>query len=143
MDNISDEPLELNSKEALQAQMDTARRNISETVSNLKTEIGQALDWQTYVRRHPGTCLVSGGLVGLVLGRAMKGAQPSRAKAPRKPLQASTGPEPSLLSSRPEVQESPIDKFATVVMSAALTEAGRVAYGTLRSLAEKKANGKR
>ena len=143
MDNIPDQPLELNSKEALQAQMDTARRNISETVSNLKTEIGQALDWQTYVRRHPGTCLVSGGLVGLVLGRAMKGAQPSRAKVPRKPLQASTGPEPSLLSSRPEVQESPIDKFATVVMSAALTEAGRVAYGTLRSLAKKKADGRR
>ena len=54
MDNIPDQPLELNSKEALQAQMDTARRNISETVSNLKTEIGQALDWQTYVPPSPG-----------------------------------------------------------------------------------------
>ena len=61
MDNIPDQPLELNSKKALQAQMDRTRQSISETVSSLRMEIGQALDWQTYVRRHPGTCLVSGG----------------------------------------------------------------------------------
>jgi hypothetical protein len=142
MDNIPDQPLELNSKKALQAQMDTARQSISETVSSLRMEIGQALDWQTYVRRHPGTCLVSGGLAGLLLGRAMKGARPVRAEVGGKPLQSSTWPEPSLLSSRPGTQESSLDKFATVVMSAALTEAGRVAYGALCSFARKKADGR-
>lgn len=140
MDNISDQPLELNSKQALQAQMESARRNISETVSSLRTEVGQALDWQTYVRRNPGTCLVSGGLVGLLLGRAIKGARPSKAEVPWKPpLESSTWHEPSLLSSRPGGQDSPIDRFATIVMSAALTEAGRVAYKTLCSLGKKKA----
>jgi hypothetical protein len=139
MDNISNQPLELNSKEALQAQMESARRNISETVSNLRTEIGQALDWQTYVRRHPGTCLVSGGFVGLLLGRAIKGPRPSKAEVLGKPLESSTWHEPPLPSSRPGGQDSPIDRFATIVMSAALTEAGRVAYRTLCSFGKKQA----
>jgi hypothetical protein len=137
MDKVPDPSVELNSKESLQVEMDRARRSISETVGDLKTEVRQALDWQTYVRRHPGTCLVSGGLAGLLLGRALKGPRPSRAESSPK-SQSSKWAEPSRFSSLSGAQESPIDKFVTVVMSAALAEAGRVAYAAFCSLAKRK-----
>jgi len=64
----------INSKEELQRQMDETRRSMSETVDEIKDELSQALKWQTYVRRYPGAFLVGGGLVGVMLGRAIKGS---------------------------------------------------------------------
>jgi len=63
-----------NSKEALQRQMDETRRSMSETVDEIKDELSQALKWQTYLRKYPGAFLVGGGVVGVMLGRAIKGS---------------------------------------------------------------------
>jgi len=62
------------SKEELQKQMDETRKSMSETVDEIKDELSQALKWQTYLRRYPGAFLVGGGIVGVMLGRAIKGS---------------------------------------------------------------------
>jgi hypothetical protein len=74
MDKDRDSSGNVNSKEELHRQMDETRRSMSETVGEIKDELSQALKWQTYLRRYPGAFLVGGGLVGVMLGRAIKGS---------------------------------------------------------------------
>jgi hypothetical protein len=74
MDKDRDSSGNISSKEELQKQMDETRRSMSETVDEIKDELSQALKWQTYVRRYPGAFLVGGGLVGVMLGRVIKGS---------------------------------------------------------------------
>jgi len=80
MDIDRDSSGNVNSKEELHRQMDETRKSMSETVDEIKDELSQALKWQTYLRRYPGAFLVGGGLVGVMLGRAIKG---SRCELPR------------------------------------------------------------
>jgi hypothetical protein len=64
----------INPKVELQRQMDETRKSMSETVDEIKDELSQALKWQTYLRRYPGAFLIGSGLVGVMLGRALKGS---------------------------------------------------------------------
>jgi len=65
--------------------MDKTRQSMSETVEEIKGELSQALKWQTYVRRYPGAFLIGGGVLGLMLGRAISGSDSSTRMAPSLP----------------------------------------------------------
>jgi hypothetical protein len=135
MDEIPNEPVELNSKEALQARMERARRDISETVGDLRTEVSEALDWQTYVRRYPARCLLSGGVIGLLIGRALKGGRGSNAGASSRFYRS----EPPI-AAQSGTQESVFNRLVDVVLSAAIAEAGLLAYRALNGLSAKRYN---
>jgi len=49
--------------------IDATRVSISETVGELRRKVGEAMQWQTYVERHPAPILAGAALVGLLVGR--------------------------------------------------------------------------
>jgi hypothetical protein len=51
---------------------------MSQTVDEIKGEISQALDWQTYLRRYPEAFLIGGGALGFLIARAITGCGYSR-----------------------------------------------------------------
>jgi hypothetical protein len=53
----------------LRRDIDATRVSISETVSELRQKVGEALKWQTCLERHPTPILTGAVLVGLVVGR--------------------------------------------------------------------------
>jgi len=69
MDQTSERYLE--SKEELQRRMDDTRHSMANTVGEIKQELSAAVDWETYIQRYPGTCLLAGGAVGWAIGRRL------------------------------------------------------------------------
>jgi len=61
----------LESKEELQKRMDDSRHSISDAVGEIREELSAAVDWETYVKRYPGTCLMAGGALGWAIGRKL------------------------------------------------------------------------
>lgn len=53
----------------LRSEMEATRASISRTASELRWKAGEAMQWQTYVRRHPVPILAAAALVGLAVGR--------------------------------------------------------------------------
>ena len=49
--------------------IDATRASISKTAGELRRKVGEAMQWQTYVERHPAPILAGVALVGLVVGR--------------------------------------------------------------------------
>jgi len=85
--------------------MEETRQSVSETVDEIRDELSQALDWRTYVRRHPGAFLIGGAALGVIIGRALR---PS--------------PDGGFHAAQPEVeraampgQESPIRRIGELV----------------------------
>lgn len=69
MDQTSERYLE--SKEELQRRMDDTRHSMVDTIGEIKNELSAAVDWETYVQRYPGTCLLAGGAIGWAIGRRL------------------------------------------------------------------------
>jgi hypothetical protein len=69
MDQTSERYLE--SREALQRRMDDTRHSMANTMGEIKRELSAAVDWETYVQRYPGTCLLAGGAIGWAIGRRL------------------------------------------------------------------------
>jgi hypothetical protein len=53
----------------LRSEIEATRASISRTTSELRWKAGEAMQWQTYVKRHPVPILAGAALVGLVVGR--------------------------------------------------------------------------
>lgn len=53
----------------LRSEIEATRASISRTASELRWKAGEAMQWQTYVRRHPVPILAAAALVGLAVGR--------------------------------------------------------------------------
>ena len=69
MDQTSERYLE--SKEELQRRMDDTRHSMANTMGEIKQELSAAVDWETYIQRYPGTCLLAGGAIGWAIGRRL------------------------------------------------------------------------
>ncbi|MCI0628432.1 MAG: hypothetical protein L0387_43400 [Acidobacteria bacterium] len=65
----------LESKEELQKRMDETRHSMADTVGQIRQEFSQAVNWQTYVQRYPGACLLAGGALGWAIGRRLGALQ--------------------------------------------------------------------
>ena len=55
----------------LRGDIAATRASISQTVSALRYQVREAMDWQTYVERYPAAALAGAVVVGLVLGRVV------------------------------------------------------------------------
>jgi hypothetical protein len=53
----------------LRRDIDATRASITGTVHELRRKVGETMQWETYVERHPGPVLVGAALVGLFVGR--------------------------------------------------------------------------
>jgi hypothetical protein len=53
----------------LRSEIEATRASISRTASELRWKAGEAMQWQTYVKRHPVPILAAAALVGLAVGR--------------------------------------------------------------------------
>jgi hypothetical protein len=51
--------------------MDDTRHSMADTLGEIKNELSAAVDWETYVQRYPGTCLLAGGAIGWAIGRRL------------------------------------------------------------------------
>ena len=69
MDQTSERYLE--SKEELQRRMADTRNSMADTMVEIKQELSAAVDWETYIQRYPGTCLLAGGAIGWAIGRRL------------------------------------------------------------------------
>jgi len=69
MDQTSEQYLE--SKQELQRRMDDTRHSMADTMGEIKQELSAAVEWETYVQRYPGTCLLAGGAIGWAIGRRL------------------------------------------------------------------------
>ena len=70
MDQINGPSIE--SEEEFQIRMNEGRQLMGETMGEVKHELSEALEWKTYVQRHPGTCLLASGALGWILGRRLR-----------------------------------------------------------------------
>ena len=69
MDQTTERYLE--SKEELQRRMHDTRHSMADTMGEIKQELSAAVDWETYIQRYPGTCLLAGGAIGWAIGRRL------------------------------------------------------------------------
>jgi hypothetical protein len=53
----------------LRHDIDTTRASIAETVGEVRQKVGEAMQWQTYVDRHPAPVLAA--FLGVVVGRRL------------------------------------------------------------------------
>ena len=97
----------IESKEEFQIRMNEGRHLMAGTMGE-KHELSEAVDWKTYVQRHPGTCLLAGGALGWIIGRKLRSFQQS-----------------PLSSSQPELpsESSTFSRTADKVVSSVLAEA--------------------
>ena len=109
MDQINGPSIE--SEEEFKIRMNEGRHLMGETMGEIKHELSEAVEWKTYVQRHPGTCLLASGALGWILGRRLR----SFRQAP-------------LSSSQPELPVQPYDsstfsRTADKIVSSVLAEA--------------------
>ena len=78
---------DLKSKEEFQMPVNEQRHSMAETMGEIKHELSEALEWKTYVQRHPGTCLFASGALGWILGRRLRSfRQSSLSSQPELPV---------------------------------------------------------
>lgn len=112
----------LESKEELQRRMDETRHSMADTVGEIRQELSAAVDWETYVQRYPGTCLLAGGAVGWVIGRKLGAIQDDaptytfRAPLPTQPS------EPSSVSRMAEMVASSVFAQTLPLLAAKLRQ---------------------
>jgi hypothetical protein len=111
MDQTSERYLE--SKEELQRRMQDTRHLMADTVGEIKHELSAAVDWETYVQRYPGTCLLAGGALGWAIGRKLGSIQDER--APSVVIREALPVQPS--------EPSTITRMAEMVVSSVFAQA--------------------
>ena len=97
---------DMESKEEFQMRVNEQRHLMAETMVEIKHELSEAVEWKTYVQRHPGTCLLAGGALGWMLGRRLRSFRQS-----------------PLSSSQPQPPTQPSESSADKVVSSVLAEA--------------------
>jgi len=112
MDQTSERYLE--SKEELQRRMDDTRHSMADTMGEIKQELSAAVDWETYVQRYPGTCLLAGGAVGWAIGRRL-GALSDAPAAPSFVIREALPIQPS--------EPSTVTRMAEMVVSSVFAQA--------------------
>lgn len=121
MDQTSERYLE--SKEELQRRMDDTRHSMADTMGEIKQELSAAVEWETYVQRYPGTCLLASGALGWVIGRKLGSLQdepaPSFIIREALPIQPS---EPSTVSRMAEMVASSVFAQALPLFAAKMRE---------------------
>jgi len=121
MDQTSERYLE--SKEELQRRMDDTRHSMADTMGEIKQELSAAVEWETYVQRYPGTCLLAGGALGWVIGRKLGALQdepvPSFIIREALPIQPS---EPSTVSRMAEMVASSVFAQALPLFAAKMRQ---------------------
>ena len=75
----------------LRRDIDATRVSIAETMGELRQKVGETMQWQTYVERHPAPFLVGAALAGLFLGRRL-------ARTPTQWASGEAGTDPLVLS---------------------------------------------
>ena len=55
----------------LRSDIEATRASISRTASELRWKAGEAMQWETYVKRHPLPILATAAVVGGQLGRLL------------------------------------------------------------------------
>jgi hypothetical protein len=55
----------------LRRDIEATRASISRTAGELRGKAGEAMQWQTYVERYPGTILAAAALLGVAVGRRL------------------------------------------------------------------------
>lgn len=111
MDQTSERYLE--SKEELQRRMTDTRHSMADTMGEIKHELSAAVDWETYVQRYPGTCLLAGGALGWAIGRKLGSIQDER--APSFVIREALPVQPS--------EPSTITRMAEMVVSSVFAQA--------------------
>ena len=113
----------LTSKEELQRRMDETRHSMADTMGEIKHELSAAVDWETYVQRYPGTCLLAGGALGWAIGRKLGSIQdepaPSFIIREALPIQPS---EPSTVSRMAEMVVSSVFAQALPLFAAKMRQ---------------------
>jgi len=59
--------------ERVNAQIEEARRALDRDLSRLETKVQQRLDWRSQIRRLPWLAVCCGAVVGLFVGKLMRG----------------------------------------------------------------------
>ena len=79
------------SQEEFQMRVNEQRHLMAETMGEIKHELSEAVEWKTYMRRHPATCLLAGGALGWMLGRRLCSFRqsPLSSSQPQPPTQPS------------------------------------------------------
>jgi hypothetical protein len=57
--------------ERLRRDIEATRASITGTMGELRRKVGESMQWQTYVERHPAPVLVGAAVAGLVVGRRL------------------------------------------------------------------------
>jgi hypothetical protein len=113
----------LESKEELQRRMDNTRHSMADTMGEIKQELSAAMDWETYVQRYPGTCLLAGGALGWAIGRKLGSLQdepaPSFVIREALPIQPS---EPSTVTRMAEMVVSSVFAQALPLFAAKMRQ---------------------
>lgn len=113
----------LESKEELQRRMDETRHSMADTVGEIRREFSAAVDWETYVQRYPGTCLLASGALGWAIGRKLGSIQdkasPSFTFREALPIQPS---EPSTVSRMAEMVVSSVFAQALPLFAAKMRQ---------------------
>jgi hypothetical protein len=121
MDQTSERYLE--SKDELQRRMDDTRHSMADTMGEIKQELSAAVDWETYVQRYPGTCLLAGGALGWAIGRKLgsiqDGPAPSFVIREALPIQPS---EPSTVTRMAEMVVSSVFAHALPLFAAKMRQ---------------------
>src|SRR5262245_37201564 len=121
MDQTSERYLE--SKEELRRRMDDTRHSMADTMGEIKQELSAAVDWETYVQRYPGTCLLAGGALGWAIGRKLGSLEdepaPSFVVREALPIQSS---EPSTVTRMAEMVVSSVFAQALPLFAAKLRQ---------------------
>jgi len=109
MDQINGPSIE--SEEEFKIRMNEGRHLMGETMGEIKHELSEAVEWKTYVQRHPGTCLLASGALGWILGRRLRSFRqaPLSSSQPEFPIQPS--------------ESSTFSRTAEKVVSSVLAEA--------------------
>lgn len=121
MDQTSERYLE--SKEELQRRMDDTRHSMANTMVEIKQELSAAVDWETYIQRYPGACLLAGGAIGWAIGRKLRALSdeptPSFVIREAMPIQPS---EPSTVTRMAEMVASSVFAQALPLFAAKMRE---------------------
>src|SRR4029450_452488 len=57
--------------DGLRHELEATRMSLSETAGELRQKVGKAMQWQTYVERHPAPILGTVALLGFTVGRRL------------------------------------------------------------------------
>ena len=121
MDQTSERYLE--SKEELQRRMDDTRHSMADTMGEIKQELSAVVEWETYVQRYPGTCLLASGAIGWAIGRRLGAISdeppPSFVIREALPIQPS---EPSTVSRMAEMVASSVFAQALPLFAAKMRQ---------------------